>query len=97
MDQIANYDQFDKTDQLGMNLIQLVHQLAPIICSLKEAYCQNDPINHYYGDNYRNTVIPAYCGCGRPNCMINPLVQKYKRKIAEFDKLWPRMGYTILL
>ena len=97
MNQIAEYNQFDKTDQLGINLLQLVYEMSDIICELKEAYCQDEPINHYYGDNFRDTIIPAYCGCHRQECGINALVDKYKRKVAEFGRLWPRMGYTMLL
>ena len=97
LDQIKNYDHFDTTDCLAINLMQLVYQMADIVCDLKNVHCELEPANLYYGDNFRDTGIVAFCGCQKPECRINPLVGRYKQKISEFDKLWPNLGYTMLL
>ena len=85
------------TKKLALNLIHLIYAASDIMIQLKDVYCLNDNANVYYGDNFRSTTIPAYCGCQQRDCKINPIVRKYKNLIQEFDTLWPRLGYTILL
>ena len=97
MEQVVSSNDFSRTEKLALNLVHLAYALSDIMVMLKEVYCLNDETNTYYGDNYRNTTIPAYCGCRKQDCKINPLVRKYKNLIERFDKLWPKLGYTMLL
>lgn len=97
MDKIKECDVFDRTDVLAVNLLQLCYTMRDILCKIKEVYCLDEPTNAYYRDNFRNTVIAAYCGCKKPTCQINPLVKKYKQTMSAFDEEWPKMGYSILL
>ena len=94
---IKHHEEFDTTDALGLNLLQLVYQMADVVCGLKEIYCLHDSVNEHYGDTYRSTMVPATCGCSRDDCKINPLVRDYKATLAQFDALWPDMGYVMLL
>ena len=97
MEQIKNENGFSSSERLGLTLIQFIYSLSEIMCKLKEVFCMHENANLYYGDNYRNTTIPAYCGCKQRDCKINPVVKKYKNKVQEFKRLWTNMEYLMLL